>query len=33
VIAGRADDWLSGLDLDMLRAAVALTPEAIEEAA
>jgi hypothetical protein len=33
VIAGRADDWLSGLDLDTLRAAVALAPEAIEEAA
>ena len=33
VIAGRADDWLSELDLDTLRAAVALTPEAIEEAA
>jgi hypothetical protein len=33
VIAGRADDWLSDLDLDTLRAAVALAPEAIEEAA
>jgi non-specific serine/threonine protein kinase len=33
VISGRADDWLSELDLDTLRAAVALTPEAIEEAA
>jgi superfamily II DNA or RNA helicase len=33
VIAGRADDWLSELDLDTLRAAVALAPEAIEEAA
>ena len=33
VIAGRADDWLSQLDLDTLRAAVALAPEAIEEAA
>ena len=33
VMAGRADDWLSALDLDAIRAAVALTPEAIEEAA
>ncbi len=33
VIAGRADDWLGDLDLDTLRAAVALRPEAIEEAA
>jgi SNF2 domain-containing protein/SNF2 helicase protein/helicase-like protein len=33
VISGRADDWLSELDLDTLRAAVALAPEAIEEAA
>jgi superfamily II DNA or RNA helicase len=33
VISGRADDWLAELDLDTLRAAVALAPEAIEEAA
>jgi hypothetical protein len=33
VIAGRADDWLAELDLDTLRAAVALAPEAIAEAA
>ena len=33
VIAGRADDWLVELDLDTLRSAVALAPEAIEEAA
>ena len=33
VIAGRADDWLGELDLDAIRAAVALAPEAIEEAA
>lgn len=32
VIAGRADDWLGDLDLDAIRAAVALSPEAIEEA-
>jgi len=32
VIAGRADDWLSELDLDTLRAAVALAPEAIRAA-
>jgi SNF2-related domain/SNF2 Helicase protein/Helicase conserved C-terminal domain len=33
VIAGRADDWLAELDLDTLRAAVSLAPEAIEDAA
>jgi non-specific serine/threonine protein kinase len=33
VMAGRADDWLSELDLDAIRAAVALAPEAVEEAA
>jgi non-specific serine/threonine protein kinase len=33
VIAGRADDWLAELDLDTLRDAVALAPEAIGEAA
>jgi non-specific serine/threonine protein kinase len=33
VMAGRADDWLGELDLDAIRAAVALAPEAIEEAA
>jgi SNF2 family DNA or RNA helicase len=33
VIAGRADDWLAELDLDTLRAAVALAPESIGEAA
>jgi hypothetical protein len=32
-MAGRADDWLAELDLDAIRAAVALAPEAIEEAA
>ena len=32
VMAGRADDWLSELDLDAIRAAVALAPEAIEAA-
>ena len=29
----RADDWLAELDLDAIRAAVALTPEATEAAA
>ncbi len=33
VVAGRADDWLGELDLDAIRAAVALSPTAIEEAA
>ena len=33
VMAGRADDWLAELDLDAIRAAVALAPEAIGEAA
>ncbi len=33
VIAGRADDWLTELDLDTLRAAVSLAPQAIEDAA
>jgi non-specific serine/threonine protein kinase len=33
VMAGRADDWLAELDLDAIRTAVALAPEAIEEAA
>ena len=33
VMAGRADDWLAELDLETLRAAVALSPEATEEAA
>ena len=33
VIAAPADDWLAELDLDAIRAAVALTPEATEEAA
>jgi len=33
VMSGRADDWLAELDLDAIRAAVALAPEAIEEAA
>ena len=33
VIAGRADDWLAELDLDAIRAAVALTPDAVEVAA
>ena len=33
VLAGRADDWLGELDLDAIRAAVALAPEATEAAA
>ena len=33
VIAGRAEDWLGELDLNAIRAAVALSPEAVEEAA
>ena len=33
VIAGRADDWLGELDLATIRAAVALTTDAIEVAA
>ena len=33
VMSGRADDWLAELDLDAIRAAVALAPEAIGEAA
>jgi len=33
VMAGRADDWLAELDLDEIRAAVALSPEAVGEAA
>ncbi len=33
VMAGRADDWLAELDLGAIRAAVALAPEAIGEAA
>jgi SNF2-related domain/SNF2 Helicase protein/Helicase conserved C-terminal domain len=33
VVAGRADDWLGELDLDAIRAAVALSPAAIEDAA
>jgi non-specific serine/threonine protein kinase len=33
VMAGRADDWLSELDVEAIRAAVALAPEAIEDAA
>lgn len=33
VMAGRADDWLSELDLDAIRAAVALAPDAVEVAA
>ena len=33
VIAGRADDWLGELDLNAIRAAVALSPDAVEEAA
>ena len=33
VIAAPADDWLAELDLDAIRAAVALTPEATEAAA
>jgi hypothetical protein len=33
VIAGRAEDWLGELDLNAIRAAVALSPEAVGEAA
>ncbi len=33
VLSGRADDWLADLDLDAIRAAVALRPEATGEAA
>ncbi|MEI7759497.1 MAG: DEAD/DEAH box helicase [Thermoleophilia bacterium] len=33
VVAGRADDWLGDLDLEAIRAAVALSPAAVEEAA
>ena len=33
VVAGRADDWLGELDLDAIRAAVSLSPTAVEEAA
>jgi hypothetical protein len=33
VVAGRSDDWLGDLDLDAIRAAVALAPEAVGEAA
>ncbi len=33
VMAGRADDWLGDLDLDTIRAAVALAPDAVEVAA
>ena len=33
VLAGRADDWLGELDLDAIRAAVTLAPEAVEVAA
>ncbi len=32
VVAGRADDWLGELDLDAIRAAVALSDEAVEAA-
>ena len=33
VMAGRPDDWLGDLDLDTIRAAVALAPDAVEVAA
>jgi SNF2 family DNA or RNA helicase len=33
VIAGRAEDWLGDLDMDAIRAAVALSPDAFEEEA
>ncbi len=33
VIAGHGEDWLGELDLDAIRAAVALSPDAVEEAA
>jgi SNF2 family DNA or RNA helicase len=33
VIAGRSEDWLGQLDLEAIRAAVALAPDAIEGAA
>jgi SNF2 family DNA or RNA helicase len=33
VISGRSEDWLGDLDLDAIRAAVALAPDAFEEEA
>jgi SNF2 family DNA or RNA helicase len=33
VMGGRADAWLADLDLAAIRAAVALSPDAVEEAA
>jgi SNF2 family DNA or RNA helicase len=33
VIAGRSEDWLGELDMEALRAAVALAPDALEEEA
>ncbi|MCP9485583.1 MAG: DEAD/DEAH box helicase [Gaiellaceae bacterium MAG52_C11] len=33
VIAGRSDDWLGNLDLGAIRAAVALAPDSLEDAA
>jgi hypothetical protein len=32
-MAGRSEDWLGDLDLGAIRAAVALAPDAMEEAA
>ena len=33
MIAGRSEDWLGDLDLEAIRAAVALSPDAVDEAA
>jgi SNF2 family DNA or RNA helicase len=33
VISGRSEDWLGDLDIDAIRAAVALSPDAVEEEA
>jgi hypothetical protein len=33
VMAGRSEDWLGDLDLGAIRAAVALAPSVVEEAA
>jgi len=33
VISGRSEDWLGDLDMDAIRAAVALSPDAVEEEA
>ena len=33
VISGHSEDWLSELDIDAIREAVALSPDAVEEEA